>query len=76
MGPQIMAEAIDEYTLRITTDEPDPLIPEQMYFTGIPSIQAIQSSRDTYDTRPIGTGSYKLKEWRWSQYLLLEANPD
>ena len=76
MGPQIMAEAIDEYTLRITTDEPDPLIPERMYFTGIPSMQAIQSSRDTYDTQPVGTGPYKLKEWRRGQYLLLEANPD
>ena len=76
MGLQIMAEAIDEYTLRIMTDEPDPLILERMYFTGIPSMQAIQYSRDTYDTRPVGTGPCKLKEWHRGQFLLFEANPD
>ena len=76
MGPQITAEAVDEYTLRVTTEEPDPLIPERMYFTGIPSMQAIQSSRDTYDTQPVGTGPYQLREWRRGQYLLLEANPN
>lgn len=76
MGPQITAEAVGEYTLRVMTTEPDPLIPERMYFTGIPSMQAVQDSRDTYDTQPVGTGPYRLSEWRRGQYLLLEANPD
>ncbi len=29
-----------------------------------------------YDRSPVGTGPYKVKEWRTSEYLLLEANPD
>lgn len=76
MGPQITAEAIGEYTLRVMTAESDPLVPERMYFTGIPSMRALQTSRDTYETSPVGTGPYRLSEWRRGQYLLLEANPD
>ena len=29
-----------------------------------------------YDRSPVGTGPYKVKEWRTSEYLLLEANPE
>lgn len=29
-----------------------------------------------YDRHPVGTGPYKVKEWRTSEYLLLERNPD
>jgi len=76
MGPQITAEATGEYTLQVSTAESDPLIPERMYFTAIPSMQALQTSPDTYGTDPVGTGPYRLAEWRRGQYLLLEANPD
>lgn len=76
MGPQITAEATGEYTLRVMTAESDPLIPERMYFTALPSMLALQTSPDTYGTNPVGTGPYRLAEWRRGQYLLLEANPD
>ena len=76
MGPQITAEAVGEYTLRVMTAESDPLVPERMYFTALPSMQALQTSPETYGTDPVGTGPYRLSEWRRGQYLLLEANPD
>lgn len=76
MGPQISAEAVGEYTLHVITETPDPLVPERMYFTGLPSMQQLQTSRDTFETQPVGTGPYRLGEWRRGQYLLLEANPD
>jgi peptide/nickel transport system substrate-binding protein len=76
MATQITAEAVGDYTLRVMTVDPDPLVPERMYFTGIPSMQAILTARDTYDTTPVGTGPYRLREWQRGQYLLLEANPN
>ncbi len=30
----------------------------------------------SYDRNPVGTGPYRIKEWRTSEYLLLERNPD
>ena len=76
MATQITAEAVGDYTIHVKTVDPDPLIPERMYFTGIPSMQAVQNNRDTYETQPVGTGPYRLGEWKRGQYLLLEANPD
>lgn len=29
-----------------------------------------------YDRNPVGTGPYKVKEWKTGEYLLLERNPD
>ena len=76
MATQITAEAVGDYTIHVKTVDPDPLIPERMYFTGIPSMQAVLNNRDTYETQPVGTGPYRLGEWQRGQYLLLKANPD
>lgn len=76
MGSQITAEAVDEYTLDVITEEPDPIIPERMYFTGLPSATQLQEDIDSYETNPIGTGPYRYGDWARGQHFQIEANPD
>ena len=76
MGSQITVEAVDEYTIDVSTVDPDPILPLRLYFVTIPSAQAIQDSPETYETTPIGTGPYKFDEWNQGQYVDISANED
>ena len=75
-GSQVTAEAVGEYTLNVSTVDPDPILPVRLYFCTIPSAQAIQDSPDTYESNLVGTGPYKLDEWNRGQYIKLVANED
>ena len=76
MGPQISAEAVDDYVIHVTTETPDPMIPWRMYLGGISSMQQIQESPGEVDETPIGTGPYRFIEWRRGQDWSAEVNPD
>jgi peptide/nickel transport system substrate-binding protein len=76
VGPEITAEAVDEYTLDVSTAEPDPLLFGRMYFSAMPSMQAIEEDPEAYPTNPVGTGPYKFVEWNRGQDVRFEANPD
>ncbi|MBE0532246.1 MAG: hypothetical protein IH626_15565 [Rhodospirillales bacterium] len=76
MGPQITAEAVDEYTIDVKTPIPDPLIPWRMYLGGISSMKQIKESPATVDEKPVGTGPYRFVEWRKGQEWSATANPD
>lgn len=76
MGSQTTAEVVDDMTIDVITEEPDPIIPERMYFTGIPSKRLLEEQYDTYETNPIGTGPYMYDEWVRGQYFQIKANPD
>lgn len=81
-GAEVDAEAVDEYTLDITTTtadgEPvaDPILPLRMYFLPIPSRAAYEADPGAYETNPVGTGPYKLVEWSQGQYIDLTAFED
>jgi len=66
-GSQVTAEAVGDYTLNVSTVDPDPILPLRLYFCTIPSAQAIQDSPDTYEENLVGTGPYKLDEWNRGQ---------
>lgn len=76
MGPQITAEVVDAMTIDVITAEADPLIPQRMYFTGMPSARQLQEDFGSYETNPIGTGAYMYDEWVRGQYFQIKANPD
>lgn len=76
MGSQITAEAVDEYTLDVFTAEPDPIVPARMYFCPLPSMKALLDSPETYATNPVGTGPYKVAEFKRGQEIIYEANPE
>ena len=74
-------KALDRYTLQITLKEPDYVL--QGYLTQVSMaavarevIEAYGDSSGWAMANPVGTGPYRLKEWRRGQKIVLEANPN
>ena len=73
--------ARDRYTIEITLVEPDyTLFP---YLTGVALsavarevVEAYGDSSGRVMEHPVGTGPYRLAEWRRGQKVVLAANPD
>jgi ABC-type transport system substrate-binding protein len=74
-------KALDKYTLQIRMKDPDFSIPHWLASVATAAVakevvvaKGDASGRVMED--PVGTGPYKLAEWRRSQRIVLEANPD
>jgi oligopeptide transport system substrate-binding protein len=71
-------EVVDRYTLRIRLTSPDYRFP---YTVAVPNMCAVarevveRYGRDI-GAHPVGTGPYKLGEYKRSARIVLEANPD
>jgi ABC-type transport system substrate-binding protein len=69
--------AIERYTLRITLANADYTLLERL--AGLPAMavarEAVESAGDDVMNRPVGTGPYRLKEWKKASRVVLEANP-
>ncbi|CAN5835558.1 ABC transporter substrate-binding protein [soil metagenome] len=76
VGPDMTATAIDEYTIDVVTETPDPILPSRLYFSPLPSMRQVQDEPETLPDNPIGTGPYIFREWNRGQYIRIEANPD
>lgn len=76
IGPDMTAEAVDEYTVDVTTEAPDPVLPNRLYFSPIPNMNQVKERPDSLPTEPIGTGPYSFVEWEKGQHIRLTANPD
>ena len=71
-------QALDRYTLRIKLVEPDY---NMLYILTMPATAAVprevvERYGDGFAEHPVGTGPYRLGEWRRSSRIVLEANPD
>lgn len=71
--PDVAVEAVDETTLTVTTESPDPLLPLRVSF-----VEMVPTSTDTTEQvrETPGTGPYKLKQWDAGQMLTLERNEE
>lgn len=74
-------KALDKYTLQIRVKVPDFSIPHWLATTAMAAVaKEIVAAKGDASGRvmedPVGTGPYKLAEWRRSQRIVLEANPD
>jgi peptide/nickel transport system substrate-binding protein len=76
VGPDMTATAVDEYTLDVTTELPDPILPSRLYFSPFPNMIQVQERPDSLVTEPIGTGPYSFVEWNRGQYITITANPN
>lgn len=68
------AEAVDEYTVNITTDGPDGVLPSRMYW--LKMIPASAADSDDLSEAAAGTGPYTFVEWVRGERVQLAANPD
>lgn len=77
-------EAIDPLTVKITTDVPYPLLPNNL--TGIPIMSAKATAGNAPEGRTttelntgvglIGTGPYRFVSWRRGSEIIFERNPN
>ena len=69
-------EVVDDYTFRIHTKKPYPVMDAQLAIYGQPlPIKYFQEKgRDHFALNPVGTGPYKFVRWVKDDYILLEAN--
>ncbi|MBV6634367.1 MAG: ABC transporter substrate-binding protein [Mameliella sp.] len=72
-------EVVDPMTVRITTAEPDPLLPTRMsrypaYI--VPPKYIAEHGREHFANNPVGTGAYTFVDFVPDERVTLEANPD
>ncbi len=71
--------ALDRYTLRITLDQPRPRLLEtlaQPDLLGAVAREVVEFYGDKLDAHPVGTGPFRLKQWRRGSLIVLERSPD
>jgi peptide/nickel transport system substrate-binding protein len=72
-------EILDQFTVRITLGKPLASFPGKLRIGLIPKhvLEGKDFNTDEFNSaRPVGTGPFKIKEYRRGEYLVLEANPD
>jgi peptide/nickel transport system substrate-binding protein len=69
--------AIDDYTVRVTTDRPNPLLPGQFTNVFVLSKNKVNASPEDFSSAQasVGTGPYRLKSFRYGDSAELEPNP-
>jgi peptide/nickel transport system substrate-binding protein len=71
-------QVVDPLTVQVTTATPWPAFPAYLFNDGRSGImaQAQLDDPDTCDRNLIGTGPFKLKEWKVNDHLTAVRNPD
>ncbi len=70
------AEVVDDSTVDIKTNGPDPILPARMYWLKIVPPKYTAADPVKFAEHPIGTGPYKFVSWARGSQVVLEANPD
>jgi ABC-type transport system substrate-binding protein len=71
--------ALDRYTIRFTVKEPRPRFVQSLAGSdlfGAVAREVIEFYGEQADRHPVGTGPFKLVQWRRSSFLAFERNPD
>ncbi len=72
-GIELSSEVVDDLTIDITADPPQPILPVLMSTVTItPSEVPLNERMDV----PIGTGPYTFDEYARGEFIKLSANPD
>jgi ABC-type transport system substrate-binding protein len=67
--------ALDRYTLQIRLNEPNfPNIEDLLAFVGAVAREVVEAAGGDIRNRVVGTGPFRLREWRRGSRLVLDAN--
>jgi peptide/nickel transport system substrate-binding protein len=69
------AEVVDEYTFRVTTSAPAPIMLDLMNSFEMCPPEHYPMDSENVD-QPVGSGKYQFVEWVRDDHITLEANPD
>jgi peptide/nickel transport system substrate-binding protein len=71
-------EAVEELKVRFSLDKPNAAIlgTLAMPYAGIVSPGSVQAAGEDWGTKPVGTGPFKLGEWKRGVSITLDRNPD
>jgi ABC-type transport system substrate-binding protein len=73
-------QALDRYTLRFQSKDPNPRFITSLLansdLTGAVAREVVEFYGDKIAAHPVGTGPFKLVQWRRSSFIALERNPD
>lgn len=70
-------EVVDDRTLEITTDGPDPLFEARMTLLfPVPREHVQEVDRSEFAREPVGTGPYRLESWAQDDSVTLVQNED
>ena len=69
--------AVDPYTIRVTTDRPNPLLPGQFTNIFILSKSQVNATPEDFSSAraAIGTGPFRLVSFRYGDTAIMEPNP-
>jgi peptide/nickel transport system substrate-binding protein len=67
------AKKVDDLTVQIITDGPDPILPGRLYWMKM--VPPGHSKDPKFAETPVGTGPYKFVKWNRGQNVILETNP-
>jgi peptide/nickel transport system substrate-binding protein len=71
------AEVVDDYTINIVTNSPQPLMTMWLAFLNIMEPGHYESiSFEEASINPMGSGAFKFVEWVKDDHILMERNPD
>jgi ABC-type transport system substrate-binding protein len=73
-------KALDRYTIQYRFKDRNPRLITGILngsdLTGAQAREVVEFYGDRIDEHPVGTGPFKLKQWRRSSLIVLERNPD
>ena len=68
------AEKVDDLTVKIVTDGPDPILPSRLYWMKM--VPPGYADDPKFFEAPVGTGPYRFVSWKRGESITLEINQD